>query len=274
MNGPPPLLHSLLFAPGHRPEIVTKATISGASVTIIDLEDAVPEAEKAGARSLFSRLADDGPPLMLRINGCESPQFRNDLRVLGHKRLIGVILPKAEHPEQIAEVTQATRTAVFPLIESAAGLHNIDAIASCRGVGALMFGSFDLQADMGMSCFEEELLYFRSRIVLASRVAGIMGPIDGVCSAIDDAAKVRLETERARRLGFSGKLCIHPRQVSIIHDCFQPTEAELEWARRVIEADAQADGAAVKLNGEMVDRPIVLRARSLLDTFETSYRHS
>jgi citrate lyase subunit beta/citryl-CoA lyase len=268
----PPLLHSLLFAPGNRPEIVAKASRSRASVTIIDLEDAVPEAEKAVARGLFNQLADDGPPLMVRINGSDSPHFRSDLSVLTHKRLTGVILPKAEYPEQIAEVRCATALPVFPLIESAAGLHNIDAIAGCRGVKALTFGSFDLQADMGMNCLEEELLYFRSRIVLASRIAGLNGPVDSVCSAIDDAAKVRLETERARRLGFSGKLCIHPRQVDITNACFRATEEELDWARRIVEADARSGGAAVKLDGEMVDRPIVLRARAILNTMETGHR--
>jgi citrate lyase subunit beta/citryl-CoA lyase len=118
---------------------------------------------------------------------------------------------------------------------------------------------------MGMrDALEDELLYFRSQIVLASRLAGIDAPIDGVSTAIDDAARLRADVQRARRLGFGGKLCIHPRQVAEVQAGFVPGADEIAWANRVLEAAAAAGGAAVALDGKMVDKPVMLRAEAIL----------
>jgi citrate lyase subunit beta/citryl-CoA lyase len=109
------------------------------------------------------------------------------------------------------------------------------------------------------------LISYRSQLVLASRVAGIGAPVDGVTTALDDAATIRRDTLRAITLGFSGKLCIHPKQVGVVNDAFRPTATEIEWARRVVAADAAAGGAAVAVDGKMVDRPVLLKARAILD---------
>jgi citrate lyase subunit beta/citryl-CoA lyase len=141
----------------------------------------------------------------------------------------------------------------------------VEALAAAPGVARLVFGSLDFQVDLGMSdpC-EDDLLPFRARLVLASRLAGIESPIDGVTTAIDDETRLREDVLRARRLGFGGKLCIHPRQVATVKAGFAPTEAELAWARAVVRASEEAKGAAVAVHGRMVDKPVLLRAQAIL----------
>jgi citrate lyase subunit beta/citryl-CoA lyase len=132
-------------------------------------------------------------------------------------------------------------------------------------VQRLVFGSIDFQLDLGMrDAQEDELLYFRSQIVLASRLAGLVSPIDGVSTAIDHAEALHTDVQRASRLGFGGKLCIHPKQVAGVHRGFAPSAEELAWARRVLAASAAAGGAAIAVDGKMVDKPVLLRAERLV----------
>ena len=131
-------------------------------------------------------------------------------------------------------------------------------------VKRLVFGSIDLQADLGIAGDGDELLLFRSQLVLQSRLAGLAPPVDGVCTAIDDAAALDAETQRARRLGFGAKLCIHPRQVDAVNRGFTPSADELAWARHVLDAAAASGGAAVAVDDKMVDKPVLLRAQALL----------
>jgi citrate lyase subunit beta / citryl-CoA lyase len=152
--------------------------------------------------------------------------------------------------------------AILPLIESARGLWNALAIATARGVRRLLFGSIDFQLDLSVR--DDELIHYRSQLVLVSRVAELPTPVDGVTTAIDDVETLRRDTERARDLGFGGKLCIHPRQVAFVNAAFRPTDDEIAWAQRVVAADAQAGGAAVAVEGTMVDRPVLLKAREIL----------
>ena len=126
----------------------------------------------------------------------------------------------------------------------------------------LAFGSIDFQLDTGIDGEAEELLYARSRPVLASRVTGILPPLDGVTAALDDPDRLAADVDRGRRLGFGGKLCIHPKQIEAVNRGFVPSETEISWARRVLEA-AEATGA-VRFEGEMVDRPVIERARGIL----------
>ena len=138
-------------------------------------------------------------------------------------------------------------------------------IAAAPGVTALVFGSIDFQLDVGMrDALPEELLPFRVQLVMGSRLAGIRPPVDGVSTAIDDAAGVRDDALRARRLGFGGKLCIHPRQVAVVNQAFTPSAAEREWAQRVVAVAASAKGAAVSVDGRMVDKPVLSRAQAIL----------
>lgn len=139
------------------------------------------------------------------------------------------------------------------------------ALAATPGVARLAFGSVDFQLDLGIEGEREELLAARSQLVLVSRVAGRLPPVDGVTMALDDPDALRRDVTYARRLGFGGKLCVHPRQVAAVNEGFRPTTAEIEWARRVVEAAAEAGNNALRLDGKLVDRPVIDRARAILD---------
>jgi citrate lyase subunit beta/citryl-CoA lyase len=129
-----------------------------------------------------------------------------------------------------------------------------------------MFGHIDFQLDLGIQGEGEELLYFRSQLVLVSRIAGLQPPVDGITTAFQTPEPVRADTRRARRLGFGGKLCIHPAQAPVVNECFGPTPEEIAWAKRVVEATANTNGEAISLDGEMIDRPVVARAQSILSS--------
>ena len=153
---------------------------------------------------------------------------------------------------------------IIALVETAEGFDRLRETARAPGVVRLAFGSIDFQLDLGISGDDDALLYFRPRFVLESRLAQLAPPIDGVTTAVDDAERVARDAQAARRLGFGAKLCIHPRQVEAVNRCLSPSDAELEWARRVVDAAADVGGAAVAVDGKMVDRPVLLRAQALL----------
>ena len=255
---------SLLFVPGSRPERFAKALAAGASQVIVDLEDAVAPPDKDAARAALARWLDPSHPVAVRINGADTPWFAADLAVCSNEGVAAVMLPKAEQPH-IASVMRAGARGVLALVENAAAFATLGLIASTPGVARLVFGSIDFQADLGMrDATEGDLVAFRAALVLASRAAGIGAPIDGVTVAIDDDARLTEDVLRARRLGFAGKLCIHPRQVARVNALFAPTAQEVEWARRVVAASAAAGGGVVSVDGRMVDRPVVLRAEAIL----------
>jgi citrate lyase subunit beta/citryl-CoA lyase len=254
---------SYLFVPGDRPERFAKALASGADAVIVDLEDAVAIAAKDAAReALGAWLATAGHAsrIVVRINAVDTPWFAADLELCRSPAVAAVMLPKAERVSDLARIEKP----LLPLLETAAGIDAARELARAARVQRLVFGSIDLQLDLGISGEGDELLLFRSQLVLMSRLAGIAPPVDGVCTAIDDAAQLRADTQRARRLGFGAKLCIHPRQAQVVNAGFSPSEDELVWARRVRDAAAQAGGAAVAVDGKMVDRPVILRAEALL----------
>jgi citrate lyase subunit beta/citryl-CoA lyase len=202
---------------------------------------------------------------MVRLNAVDSPGFEDDLKVASHAGVAGVIIPKAACSRDLARVAAALpRHALLPLVETAAGLAAARALARARGVQRLVFGSIDFQADLGIEHDEETLRPYRAELVLASRLAGLPPPVDGVTLALDDSDAVLRDTLSARRQGFGGKLCIHPRQLAAVRRGFAPSEAELRWARDVLRAAEGAGGAAIALDGRMVDAPVVLRAQALL----------
>ena len=255
-----------LFVPGSRPDRFEKARQSGAHAVILDLEDAVEDTQKDLARENVASWLSRERPVYVRINGTETPWFERDLEVVRMPGVLGVVLPKAEHPEQIAQVAAyLTREAlVLPIIETALGVWNVRALAQAPLVERLAFGSIDFQLDTSITGEQEELLYARSRLVLASRITSILPPVDGVTVALDDMARLQDDVARARRLGFGGKLCIHPRQVDTINCGFAPTESERAWARRILGATEESGAGALQLDGELVDRPVIERARSIL----------
>jgi citrate lyase subunit beta/citryl-CoA lyase len=252
-----------LFVPGNRPERFAKACASGADAVIIDLEDAVPSAERGTARENILRWVSAEHPVYVRINGAGTEWFRDDVAICLTRGIAGVVLPKAERVEDIDIIGGP----VLPIVETARGFWNLAALAHNPNVQRLMFGSIDFQVDLGINGEGEELLYFRSQLVLVSRVAGLPAPVDGITTTFDSPEPVRADTRRARRLGFSGKLCIHPKQIAPVHECFGAMPEEAAWAKRVVEASSKAGGAAVSLDGEMIDRPVLARALEILKQF-------
>jgi citrate lyase subunit beta/citryl-CoA lyase len=207
--------------------------------------------------------------LLVRINAEGSKAWDADVEAMARlPGLAGVMLPKAESADTLQRLHARLGTVpLLPLIESAAGLDALKAIAAAPSVLRLVVGHIDFMADTGIGCDEQEseLAPLRFAVAMATRLSGLAPAVDGVTVQTGDVQRLREDTLRARRLGFGGKLCIHPKQPAIVHEAFAPTEQELEWARRVIEADANANGAAVQLEGRMVDAPVVLQARRLVE---------
>ena len=258
-----------LFVPGNRPERFDKALAAGADAVVLDLEDAVTPADKARARDAiadwFARHAEQSQRIVVRINDAQSPWFADDLALLKSTAIGQVMLPKTEWQAQVDHVRGAVdrRARVLPLIETARGVCNVDEIAAADGVQRLVFGTLDYGVDLALSGDDAGLVYPASRIAIASRCAELASPVAGVTPAIDDEARIRADLAFARAFGFGAKLCIHPKQVAVIHAALQPTSAERAWAERVLAVAASSDGAA-QLDGKMIDRPVVLRAEAIL----------
>lgn len=260
-------VHSYLFVPGDRPERFDKALAAGAGSVIVDLEDAVPlEGKQAARAALQAWLASAQAPVAVRINAADTPWFQQDLAVCASPNVCAVMLAKADRPEDLAVCGQAAPQArLLPLIENASGFDALRALAAVPGVERFVFGSIDFQLDLGIAGEDQALLFFRSQLVLASRLGRLAAPVDGVTTDIHDAAKVQEAAARARSLGFGAKLCIHPAQVAAVNAAFRPTDREIDWARRVLEAAARSGGAAATVDGKMIDRPLMLRAQAILD---------
>ena len=254
---------SYLFVPGNRPERFDKALASGADAVIVDLEDAVPPDQKDAARRHLSAWLSAARPVVVRINALDTPWYRDDLAVCRQLGVSAVMVAKVERADRLA-APELDDLPLLPLIESAAGFDQLRAIAAVRGVQRLAFGAIDFQLDMHMRAEFDELIYFRSQLVLASRLAGLAPPIDSPSVAIDDSAEVERDAQRARRLGFGAKVCIHPRQLAAVNCSFSASEAERAWARRVLAIAASSGGAAVALDGQMIDKPVILRAQAIL----------
>lgn len=259
-----------LFVPATRTDRVAKAQAAGPDAVILDLEDAVPIREKLAARDSALRDLRGTTGIFVRINGAETEWFEEDLELCAAIGAAGVVVPKAEDPEHLRDVTRRLPAGVplLPLIETARGFGNLAMLCAVPQVQRLVFGSIDFQVDLGIEGEDDELLYFRSRLVLASRLAGLQPPVDGVTVEINDAKIVRDDALRARRLGFGGKLCIHPGQVAPVNECFRPTAEDIAWAKRIIEAAETAKGGAVAVDGKMVDRPVLLKAEYILHESE------
>jgi citrate lyase subunit beta/citryl-CoA lyase len=266
------LARSFLFVPGNRPERFAKALASGADAVIIDLEDAVPLDAKLAARDALLAAWPDFDAaqrarLLVRVNPAGAPWHEADLAAVAKLTGLGaVMLPKAETPEQIVHAAQTSGLPVLPLIESAEGLGQMDLMARTPGVLRLVLGHIDLQADLGLSCGpdEAELAPVRLALVVASRRAGLPSPVDGVTTATTNAEVLARDALRSRRFGMGAKLCIHPAQVDGVHQALAPTEAECDWARRVLAAEVAAGGGAFSVDGKMVDPPVLLLARQIL----------
>lgn len=259
-----------LFVPGTRPERFVKALASGADRVVLDLEDAVAPDDKANARSAITTWLQGATPaersrIVVRINDAGTPWFAADLAALNDAPTTAVLLPKAESAAQVAETQAALPDAgILALIESARGVSEVEHIAAA-GAQRLVFGTLDfaLDLDMDISTDASGLGYAASRIAIASRLAGLSAPVAGVTPQLDDEERLLSDLADARRFGFGAKLCIHPRQVQPIHAALHPGAQALDWAQRVLIADAASPGAA-RLDGRMIDRPVVLQAQRTL----------
>ena len=260
------LSRSYLFVPGNRADRFAKACAAAADRVIVDLEDAVGPTEKDAARDAVAAWLSPEQPVLVRVNGADTPWFAADLALCKSPGIVGVMLPKAERLDVVASVADRLHpgASLVLLIETAHGMADALALARAPRVQRLAFGSLDFQLDLAIEGDGDELLSFRSHLVLSSRLANIEPPIDGVTTAIGDAGRLREDTARARRLGFGAKLCIHPSQVGIVNEGFAPREDEIAWAKRVLEAAHAAQGAAVKVDGKMVDRPVILKAEAIV----------
>lgn len=260
------ILRSYLFVPATRPDRVDKALASGADAVIVDLEDAVAPAEKSAAREAAARALSQTAPVFVRVNGPDTEWFEQDLELCAKVRARGVMIPKTESPAQVRHAVErlVAGTAIIPLIETAQGFAGVNALCAAPQVQRVALGTIDFQLDLGVTGERDELLYFRSGVVLASRLARIQPPLDGVTVEFNDPQVVREDTLYAKRLGFGGKLCIHPKQIGPVNDCYRPSADEIAWAQRIVDAAVAAKGAAVAVDGKMVDRPVILKAEEIL----------
>jgi citrate lyase subunit beta/citryl-CoA lyase/(S)-citramalyl-CoA lyase len=264
---------SLLFAPANRPEIRPKALASGADVVCLDLEDAVPAADKEAARQSAPDFLRDapGPERSVRINSPRSAEGLADmLAILAARPAAGTILiPKVADPFEVRLLDELLSEAGLPLaiavlIEGAEGLEKAAAIlsASPRVVWG-MFGGVDFAAEMGLPIAHEPLLYARQRLVHAARLGGV-DLYDVPCLAFRDEGAVSAEAQVARSLGFSGKAALHPANVATINAAFTPSAEEIARAERIVAAyEASPNGLAV-LDGKLVEKPVVRAAQRTL----------
>lgn len=292
MSGP----RSLLIMPANRADMLTKAPSYGADALIFDLEDSVPVAEKPKARGLAREFIEKHKAttsIYARVNALQTGLLQDDLDAIAVDGLVGIRLPKAESAETIRTVdtllTKLERErglpqgsiGISPSLESAKGVwfayEILSASPRIKSVTAGTAQDGDLQTDLGYTWTAEgnEVLYIRSRILLAARAAGVEHVLDGSYANIRDPEGLRLCCEAARKLGYRGKSAIHPNQIETINRIFTPTAQELDYYRRVIDAfdAAVARGsAATTVDGKLVDYAMAAMAKRVL-AWSDSLKH-
>lgn len=252
---------TLLFVPGDRPERFDKALASGADVVVIDLEDAVAPQDKERARGAVAGWLSSDHRVILRINGGATPWFQDDLRLCGHPGVLGIMLPKAEPSPALAQATALAPT--IALIESARGMETVSQVAATQGVVRLAFGTIDLALELETEA-DSVMHSLGIQLVVASRAHDLASPIDGVTRIFRESAPVEVAMREARMRGFGAKLCIHPAQIEPVRAALKPSDAQIEAAMRIVEADRAHGGRASAVDGQMVDKPVVDRAIRLL----------
>lgn len=265
------IVRSALFVPGSRPERFAKALAAGADAVIVDFEDAVEEPLKRQARDNLQAFLHDQPhaSVWVRVNAPDHPEHGADLTFCAQQPgVAGILLPKVESAAHIAEVRKTSKP-VWPIIESAKGLLAVEQIAHAEGVERLSFGSLDLALDLNLNTDTAAARLFldqaRIAVQLHSRGADLLPPLDGVFPAIGDLEGLQRAVRHAYDMGYGGALCIHPKQVPVIHAALAPSADDLTWARKVVNASAASNGAgAFQLDGQMVDAPVLIRAQRLL----------
>ena len=268
-----------LFVPATRIDRVEKAFASGADAVIVDLEDAVAQVDKAQARAALKDYyaaqheAKSYRPIWLRINKADSAEFAKDLALCQQlPRLAGVVLAKAEQAADIEKVYQETRLPVIAVIENAIGLYRANEMAKASGLLAFSYGFLDLcndlQVQVGTASADIIANQIRYQLILTSKVHQLLAPIDSVYADFNDSKGLHKRVQLWSQMGMSGMLCIHPKQVDIVKQALQPTDSELEFAQRVIEEYERSGQAVFKVEGNMVDAPVIERSYQLLSLAE------
>ena len=279
-------LRSLMFVPSHQERMVDRALgTAELDVAILDLEDGVPSAERPAGRARLAKLLESrptmpGPARYVRVNAPNTNDLVADLDAVVRAGLDGVVLPKVDSTDDLRAAVAALQArereagvaavALLVSIESARGLLAAPALAAEPRVTGLLFGAEDFALDLGLPAEREaeasDLLHARSSVVVAAAASRRVA-IDGIWPDLTDEDGLRGDARRGRLLGFVGKTLIHPKQIQTINECFTPSAAELEEARRIVEAfeRAKADGkGAVAFDGKLLDPPIVDRARRMI----------
>lgn len=285
MNPAPARIRSLLFAPASKPDVLRKLPRAVPDAVALDLEDAVPPVAKPAAREhardIGAELAADHPAIAVyvRVNPVPTEWFAHDVRQGLHPSITGVIVPKLETTAQLAAVADALAAAgleqlhVLAGIESAAGVDRVRDLL-VPPVAVAYFGAEDYVADLGgvRTLGGTEVLYARSRVALAARLAGVPA-VDQVVTGLDAEDHFLSDAAGGRALGYRGKLCIHPTQVALAHRAFTPSPEEIDRARRLVAAyeEAVAGGhAAISFEGQMVDEPLARHARAVIAAAEAT----
>lgn len=281
------MFRTLIFVPGNSARFVEKAKTLAADIVCFDLEDSVPANEKTLARKTIAdalaKRHEYERPLYVRTNSPESGLIPADLKAVVRKGIDGLVIPKVNDAGEIKKIARMVsalekkhktgRIALIPSIESAKGVVNTYAIASTdTRVNAVVFGVFDFLHDMRMDYDEHDgtgYAYARARIPVEARAAGVSA-IDAIWQKVDDVDGMTRDAIAAKKLGYAGKSIIHPGQIEPVHRVFLPSHAEVEWAKKVVDAlgAAMEKGTgklAMRLEGKMIDAVHYKQARAILD---------
>lgn len=250
-----------LFVPASRPDRFHKADQSGASAIILDL---APADKDSAREAVVAHIAGLRSTVIIRINAPGTSSHEADLDALARLKDVVVMLPKAERPEEIKNVVRriSRNLPVIALVETAAGLAQLPDLLSVDNVVMAAFGSVDFSLDLGCAHDRLALLAARGEIIWRSRAARRAAPLDGVTTDLANPEVTKDDARHAAALGFGGKLAIHPKQVEQIRQAFRPDEKTVAWARNIVSKTAS--GEAIRVDGEMVDRPVIESARLIL----------
>ena len=264
-------IRTWLFVPATRIDRVKKAFASGTDAVIVDLEDAVATTDKVQARKDLQVYynSQDYQPIWVRINKAGSKEFFKDVVLCQQMpNLSGVLLAKAEQASDIENAHNMTGLPVIALIETALGLYQIDSMAKSAGLLAFSYGFLDLcndlQVHVGTAAADVIANQIRYQLLLTSKVHQLLAPIDTVYTDFNDGKGLGQRVQLWSQMGMSGMLCIHPKQVATVKQSLQPTDADIEFARHVIEEYERSGQAVFKIAGQMVDAPVIERCRQLL----------
>lgn len=264
-------MRTALFVPASRPDRFSKAVASGADAVIVDFEDSVAPEDKPAARDALERHVAQHPDerFWVRINDATTRWFEDDLRLCRSLNAVrGIVLPKSQEADHVYAVSGAGKP-LMPIIESAAGMQILSSIAQANGVVRLSFGMLDLMVELGTrpgtAAAQVVLNHVRLQILIASCEARLAPPLDTVHPDFSDLEGLAASARVACDMGYGGMLCIHPAQVPVVHRIYQPAPEDLDWAQRVVQHADQTGEYAFRLDGRMVDLPLIERARRILE---------